>query len=210
MFEAIVESLPELRKLEATVADLERQHGEASARVQSLVRKAGQAREHDLNAEAAALNAGRKPPQPTEPRLAEQLADAGRSGEVLERRLRLAEGDRARYLSENHAEILALLSAAHDAQGERVAAAATEALEALLAYHKAEDDARNLQRLHPAPALENTGGPESVSIVFGNLTTNNAGGPNRGALEGTLRQLISMGEGTIIEAVEEGEDSDAA
>ncbi len=208
MFEAIIEKLPELRKLEATVSDLERQHGEASARVQSLVRRAGQAREHDLNAEAAALNADRRPPKPTEPGLREQLEGAAREAEVLERRLRLAEGDRARYLSEHHGEILARLEAAHAAQGERVAAAASEALNALEAYHKAEDDARNLQRLHPAPAQENTGGPESVSVVWGNLTTQNvSGGPQRGTLEGTLQYLVSLGAGTVVEAVEGGEDA---
>jgi hypothetical protein len=210
MFEAIIVKLPELQKLEATASDLERKHGESQARVQSLALRAAQAREADLNAEAVALNASRKPPQPTEPRLAEQLADAGRDAEVLERRLRLAEGVRARYLSEHHGEILAHLEAAHAAEGERVAAAASEALAALAAYHGAEDAARSLQRLHPAPALENSGGPESVSVVWGALTTQNlTGGPQRGTLEGTLQYLISLGAPTIVEAVEEGED-DAA
>jgi multidrug efflux pump subunit AcrA (membrane-fusion protein) len=211
MFEAIIESLPELAKLESTVSDLERQHGEASARVQSLAHKTGQAREDDLNREAAALNAGRKPPNPTEPRLAEQLADAGRDAEVLQRRLALAQGEKARYLATHHATILGLLGEAHAVEGARVAAAAGEALAALLAYHRAEDDARNLQRLHPAPAPENTGSPQSTAVVWGALTTRNVtGGPNRGDLEGTLQYLISLGGATIVEAgAEEGEE-DAA
>ncbi len=207
MFEAIIESLPELKNLEATVATLEQKHGQASARVQSLAHKTGQARELDLNLEAAALNAGRKPPKPTEPQLRDQLADAGRDAEVLERRLRLAETDRARYLQTHHEEILGLLGEAHAVEGERVAAAASEALEALLAYHRAEDDARNLQRLHPAPAPENVGGPQSMVTVWGALTTQNVGGVNRGALEGTLRQLVAMGAPTVIEGgAEEGDD----
>jgi hypothetical protein len=206
MLEAIIERLPELQKLESTVADLEAKHGEASARVQALAVKTATAREADLDREAAALNSGRKVPNASEPGLREQLEGAGRDGEVLERRLRLAQGDRARYLSEHHAEILALLEAAHAEESERVAAAAEAALEALLRRFGSEDAARDLQRRHPAPALENVSGPESMSIVFGNLTTRNTGGPNRGALEGTLRQLISMGAGTVVEAVEDDDE----
>ncbi len=210
MLEGIIEKLPELRKLETTVADLERKHGEASARLQALVHKTAQARELDLNAEAVALNAGRKPPNPQEPALREQSEGAGRDLEVLERRLRLAQSDRARYLAEHHATILGLLAEAHAAEGERVAAAAEAALEALLAYHRAEDDARNLARLHPAPAQENTGGPQSIAVVWGNLTTVNAtGGPSRGSLEGTLRYLAGMGAPTIVEGGGE-DDEDAA
>ncbi len=209
MFDLVIESLPELAKLESTVSDLERQHGEASARVQSLAHKTAQAREDDLNREALALNSGRKVPNASEPGLREQLDGAGRDLEVLERRLTLANSDRAIYLSQHHAEILGLLQRAHGDHGERVAAAATQALEALLALFRCEDDARGLQRLHPAPAQENVGGPESVSVVWGALTTQNLGGVNRGALEGTLRQLISLGAPTLIEAGAE-DDEDVA
>jgi hypothetical protein len=207
MLEAIVGSLPELKALEDTVATLERKSGEAQARVQALAHKTAQAKEFDLNAEAAALNSGRKVPNASEPGLREQLEGAGRDAEVLERRLALAVGDRARFLSEHHAEILALLEAAHAEEGQRVAEAAETALQGLLRRFAAEDAARDLQRRHPAPAAENTGGPESVSVVWGALTTQNlTGGPPRGTLEGTLRQLISMGAGTVIEAGAENDD----
>jgi hypothetical protein len=212
MLEAIIGKLPELKKLEATVADLERKHAEASARVQALAVKTATAREADLDREAVALNAGRRPPNATEPALAVQLEGAGRDAEVLQRRLALAVAERGRFLSEHQGEILALLGEAHSAEGERVAAAASEALEALLAYHRAEDDARNLQRLHPAPALENVGGPQSMVTVWGPQSTNNVGGgPSRGSLEGTLQYLITMGAPTVIEAgAEEGEDDEDA
>jgi hypothetical protein len=207
MLEAIVEKLPELQRLEATTSDLEGKHGQAQARVQALALRAAQAREHDLNAEAVALNSGRKPPKPTEPQLREQLDGAGRDAEVLERRLRLAQGGRDRYISENHELLLGLLGESHATEGQLVAAAAEKALAALLRRFEAEDAARNLQRLHPAPAAENSGAPESISIVFGSITTANVGGENRGALEGVLRQLISMGEGTVVEGgAEEGDD----
>ncbi len=212
MFELIIGKLPELKKLESTVAALERKNGESQARVQALAVKTAQALEDDLNREAAALNSGRKPPNATEPGLREQLDGAGRDAEVLARRLALAKGDRARYLSENHATILGLLAEAHGAEGQRVAAAAEEALSALLRLYGAEDAARDLQRRHPAPALENVGGPQSMVTVWGPQSTNNVGGgPSRGSLEGTLQYLITMGAPTVIEAgAEEGEDDEDA
>jgi hypothetical protein len=206
MLESVIEKLPELQKLESTVSDLEAKHGQAQARVQALAHKTAQAREHDLNAEAVALNAGRKPPNATEPALREQAEGAVRDTEVLGRRLALAVAERGRYLSEHHAEILGLLEAAHASEGERVAEAAEAALEGLLRRFAAEDAARDLQRRHPAPALENSGSPESMSIVFGNITTRNVSGENRGSLEGSLRQLIAMGEGTVVEAGAEDDD----
>ena len=205
MFSQIIDRLPELQRLETAVADLERKHAEAQARVQALAHRTAQAREDDLNREAAALNAGRKVPKATESPLREQLEGAQRDLEVLSRRLTLANSERALYISEHHAEILAMLEAAHAAEGERVAAAASEALEALLAYHAAEDAARNLQRLHPAPVAENTGGPESVAVVWGSMTTRNMGGPQRGTLEGTLRYLAGLGAPT--EVGEVGDDA---
>ncbi len=210
MLEAIIGKLPELKKLEATVADLERKHAEASARVQALAVKTATAREADLDREAAALNSGRKVPNASEPGLREQLEGAGRDAEVLQRRLALAVADRGRYLADHHKEILSLLSQAHGEHGERVAAAAEEALESLLALFRCEDDARGLQRLHPAPQEENRGGPQSMVTVWGALTTQNVGGVNRGALEGTLRQLVAMGAPTVVGAVEDDEGGEDA
>ncbi len=208
MFEQIIGKLPELAKIEATVSDLERKHAEAQARVQALALKANQAREDDLNREAQALNSGRKVPKATEPQLREQLDSAGRDLEVLERRLTLASTERSLYVSEHQGELLALLRDAHTAEGERVAKAAAEALEGLQALHRAEDAARNLQRLHPAPALENVGSPESVAVVWGHLNTQNVtGGPRRGDLEATLNYLVSLGAPTVVEGVDGDEDA---
>ncbi len=212
MLESVIGKLPELQKLESTVAALERAHGEASARVQALAVKTATAREADLDREAAALNSGRKVPNASEPGLREQLEGAGRDAEVVGRRLGQAQGDRGRYPSEHHATILGLLAEAHGAEGQRVAAAAEEALSALLRLYGAEDAARDLQRRHPAPALENVGGPQSMVTVWGPQSTNNVGGgPSRGSLEGTLQYLITMGAPTVIEAgAEEGEDDEDA
>ncbi len=206
MFDQIIGKVPELSKLESTVSDLEAKHADGQARVQALAVKTAQALEDDLNREAAALNSGRKVPNASEPGLRQQLEGAGRDAEVLARRLALAQGEKARYLATHHAEILSLLAEAHESEGQRVAAAAEAALQGLLRRFAAEDAARDLQRRYPAPALENSGSPESMSIVFGNLTTRNTGGENRGALEGVLRQLVAMGDATVIEGGAEEDD----
>jgi hypothetical protein len=77
------------------LAKLEREHGEAQARVQGLANRALEARERDLDGEAAALNSGRKVPKPKEPELRSQLEGAQRELEDLERRLTLAGSDRS-------------------------------------------------------------------------------------------------------------------
>jgi hypothetical protein len=206
VFELIADKLPELQRLEQVVADLEQERTEALGRHAQLVQEAATAREDDLNREAAALNASKKPPKPKEPALRSQLEGAQRRLEVLERRLALAQADRARFIQSNHERLAALLMEAQASEGARVAEGASQVLADLLRYFKAEDDIRALGRLVPAPVEENTGAPERVTAVWGSLTTRNiTGGPARGDLEGTLRYLISLGETTIV-----GEDAEGA
>jgi hypothetical protein len=206
VFELIADKLPELQRLERVVATLEQERTEAQGRHAQLVQEAATAREDDLNREAAALNAGKRTPKPKEPALRSQLEGVERELEVLERRLALAQADRARFIQSNHERLAALLMEAQASGGERVAEGAARVLENLLVYFKAEDDIRALRRLVPAPVEENTGAPERVTAVWGSLTTRNiTGGPARGDLEGTLRYLISLGETTIV-----GEDAEGA
>jgi chromosome segregation ATPase len=208
MFELIISEVPELQRLEQAVARLEQGHAEASAKVAALSNKVAQAREDDLNREAAALNRGRKVPKPKEPELRSQLEGAQRELEVLERRLTLAGSDRSRYIQEHHEELMGLLAQAQAAEGEKVAEGASKVLEDLLRYFKAEDDARAMTRLVPATAPENTGEPQKTVAVWGNMTTQNVtGGPRRGDLEQALRYLVSLGGATVVEGAE---GSDAA
>ncbi len=199
MFELIIQKVPELARLEEAAAKLEREHGEAQGRVAGLSQKVLEAREDDLNREAAALNAGRKPPKPKEPELREQLESAQRELEVLARRLTLAGSDRSRYIQEHHEELMRLLMEAQAVEGAKVAEGASRVLEDLLRYFKAEDDARAMGRIVPAPVVENTGAPQKTVTVWGNVTTQNVGGgPARGNLEGTLRYLASLGAATEV------------
>jgi hypothetical protein len=206
VFSQIVGKVPELAKLEDTIASLEQEHANAQARVQALAHKTAQARETDLDREAAALNAGTRPPKPQEPRLREQLENAERDAEILVRRLALAQSDRSRYVQEHHERLALLLEEARRAEAARVAVGAGQTLEWLLTYFAVEDDLRSLQRLHPAPQPENTDGPQGHTVVFGPVNTRNVGGgPRRGDLEGTLRHLMSLGPATEVgEAPDEG------
>jgi hypothetical protein len=205
VFDLIADKLPELQRLEQVVADLERERTEAQGRHAQLVQEVAAVREDDLNLEAAALNEGRKVPKPREPALRSQLEGVERALEVLERRLALAQADRARFIQSNHERLAALLMEAQASEGERVAEGASQVLADLLRYFKAEDDIRALGRLVPAPAEENTGAPERVTAVWGSLTTRNiTGGPARGDLEATLRYLESLGETTVVGEGAEG------
>jgi len=201
VFEEIVHKVPELRKLEETLANLQHEHQKAQGRVHGLAMRAEQAREDDLNREAVALNAGGRPPKAQEPRLREQLESAQRELEVLSRRLALAEGARSRFVQENHEHLAALLVEAQQREGAKVAAGATAVLEDLLALYKAEDDARALARLHPTPVEENTGKPAPHTSIWGPMTQRSEGGPRRGDIEGTLRYLVSLGPATEINEV---------
>jgi hypothetical protein len=206
VFDLISDKLPELQRLERVVADLEQAHGDARGRHALLVQEAATAREDDLNNEALALNRGKKLPKPREPELREQLEGVERELQVLERRLALAQADRARFIQSNHERLAALLMEAQASEGERVAEGASQVLADLLRYFKAEDDIRALGRLVPAPAEENTGAAQQSVTVWGSLTTRNiTGGPARGDLEGVLRYLESLGETTVV-----GEDAEGA
>jgi hypothetical protein len=208
VFELIISEVPELARLEQAVAKLEREHGEASARVAALSNKVLVTREDDLNREALALNSGRKPPKRKEPELRSQLESAQRELEVLERRLTLAGSDRSRYIQEHGEELMRLLARAQAAEGEKVAEGASKVLEDLLRYFKCEDDARAMRRLIPEPVEENTGEPQKTVAVWGPVGTQTVtGGPRRGDLEGALRYLVSLGGGTVVGEGAEGSDA---
>ena len=206
MFDSIIEKVPELSRLEQAVGALQQQQAAAQAKVAALSNKVQQAREDDLNREALALNRGGKAPKPKEPALRSQLERAQRELEVLERRLTLAGSERSHYIQGHSERLMRLLAGAQAAEGEKVAGGAATVLEDLLRYFRAEDDARAMRRLIPAPAPENTGAPQKSVTVWGPMTTNNVtGGPPRGELEGTLRYLASLGAGTVV-----GEDAEGA
>ena len=110
---------------------------------------------------------------------------------------------------------MGLLAEAHASEGQKVAEGASKVLEDLYRYFQAEDDARQMKRLVPAPsALEENGGeaePAKTVTVWGSMTTQNvAGGPPRGNLEGELRYLASLsGSSVTVVGVDDNEASGA-
>ena len=210
MFEQVKDRIPELAELEDRIEDLEQELGSAQARVQGLALRVSEAREEDLSKEALALNRGRKVPPPREPELRSQLQGAERALEVLQRRLDLARSDRARYIQEHRARIEELLAEAQQREASRVAEGAGQVLDDLLRLFEAEDDARNLARLHPPPTEENSSGPQGHTTVWGPLTTQTiTNGPRRGDLESALRYLVSLGPASEVGEVE-GESVEGA
>jgi hypothetical protein len=205
VFEQILSKVPELGRLQATLANLQQEHQNAQGRVHGLAMRAEQAREDDLNREAVALNAGTRPPKPQEPRLRGQLESAQRELEILTRRLALAESDRSRFVQEHHERLAALLEEAQEEEREEVAVRASALLENLLRLYAVEDSSRALARLHPpgGPQPENTGEVQASphTTILGPMTQRSEGAPRRGDLESALRYLGSLGPATEIDEV---------
>lgn len=209
VLEPIIEHVPELAKLERTVQSLEKEQADATARVHGLMVRANEARESDLDREAAALNRGRAVPQRKEPEIRSQLEGAQRDVEVLARRHQLAVADRSRYVGEHRDELLDLLRSSHAGESRKVAESARVTLEDLLWVFAVEDSARELMRTFPEPQPENTAQPQGLTNIYGPVSTATVSGtqPRRGDIEGTLRYLISLGSETV---VGEASDGDAA
>jgi hypothetical protein len=217
VLEQIVDSIPELRDLDSTVRTLEEDHAKAVAKVQALLQKVGEAKESDITREAEALNAGRRPPPKSAPKLEEQLRDADYEVSVYQRRLQLATADRGTYIREHLPELLGKLKEAHGEEAGKLSRSATGALRHLGGVHKAEDDARELQRMFPAPVEENTSEAASLTTISTispvQSTANIQPGRRRGELEQTLQFLIGCGmpeEAVVGPTPDEAESKDGA
>jgi hypothetical protein len=198
MFESIRDGVPELAKLQQVVTKLEQETYEAESRVAQLQVEARDAREDDLNREAAALNAGRRPPKPKEPEVRAQLEGAQRRWEVLQRRLALAQGEVARYISENHQELARLLKEAKATKAGQVSELAAPLAKALHDYQLPDADMRGLRPYLEGPQEENTGAPQDSVYFMGALNRSNASGPERvgsmsiGQIEALLTELAGL------------------
>jgi chromosome segregation ATPase len=190
----------ELKQLAQRVASLEQERGQVAGEAHRLRLQVQQAREKDLNAEALALNAGKKPPEPTEPKIRLQLEDAERRVEVLQRRLQLAQSDVAVYISEHRAELRESLIAA---LGDRAHQLAEHARAAARLYGEIMDGQRPLRKelAPPAPVEEATGtGQNTVDLAAVVHRGNVYGEPfERGHVESMLSYLAAL-EGRYVVA----------
>jgi hypothetical protein len=188
-----------LSELLQAVASIEQERSEAAARVAELEAAARQAAEGDLNAEALALNRGRKPPKAKEPEVRSQLEGAARRLAVLDRRLELANADAARYKSEHASRLLEQVQAAKIDLARRVAELAAPLSEALESYQQPDLDARELRPYLEVPAPENSGEPTSTTAVWGPMSTadligagENVGGMTIGQLTAAVAELTGL------------------
>jgi TolA-binding protein len=190
----------ELTRLQEQVASLERERGQVESEAHRLRLQSQQAREHDLNAEAVALNAGKKPPKPQEPEIRRKLEDTERRLEVLRRRLPLAQSDVAVYISEHRGELREFLIAA---LGDRAHELAEHARAAARLYGEIMDGQRPLRKelAPPAPVEEATGSGQNT-VDFGGIVSraNVYGEPHqRGDVEAVLAYLAAL-EGRYVVA----------
>jgi hypothetical protein len=191
MFELI--DIPELRELQQKVAGLERERNEAQVQAGQLRVRVGEAHNEDLNAEALALNAGKKVPRPKAPELEAQRQEAERTLEVLERRLSLAQAEVSKYIAAHHEEIHARLTEAEQREAAKVAEAARQTLADLSRYWKLGEDRKTLKPYSQVPPDENAPAQRLSTTVIG-VRTQGAGGagPQRGEIEGVLSHLASL------------------
>ena len=190
----------ELRRLAERVASLEQERSQVEGEAHRLRLQVQQAREHDLNAEALALNAGEKPPKPTEPDIRRKLEDTERRLEVLRRRLPLAQSDVAVYISEHRGELRESLIAA---LGDRAHQLAEHARAAAQLYGEIMDGQRPLRKeLAPPAPVEEATGTGRDTVDFGGIVSraNVYGEPfERGDVEAMLSYLAAL-EGRYVVA----------
>jgi hypothetical protein len=198
VFELIVEKMPDLKRLQQKVSNLEQERGEAEARVMQLRVQVQDERSSDLDREAAALNAGTRVPKPRAPELQSQLEGAERRLEVLGRRVGLAQADLSRFLSENAQDLARLLQQVEVDKAREVALLAEPLAKALHELQLPGLDARALRPYLEGPAPENTGEPESTITVMGPYNRQNAGGGERvagqtiGQVEAIVAELVGL------------------
>jgi hypothetical protein len=203
VLQTIADKLPELRKLEDQVAQLKEGQIQEQNRLANLQQRLAEAEERDLDRTAQALNRGNKAPHRQAPKLRSQFEDSQAELSLLQRRHVLATADRSKYVAEHRDEIISLLVEERDQQARRVAEAARQALDSLLAMFAVEDEGRGVERQFatPQPAIPPATEYSGAALIMGPLTTQNITGssaPRRGELQSTLEYLISLGSETVV------------
>lgn len=185
-------------ELQAQIDSLEARSMEQQATVQRLRRALEQARESDLNGEAAALASGSDKPKPKAPTIERRLDAAQHDAAVYERALTMAKNDLSRYYAAHVAELMGKLAQAKAERAREVAELAGPLLAALRGFYATDDDAKTL-RPYLAPP-EETGPPGSepgqkITTVYGGapMTTQNVFGADRiaGLARGELEQVVA-------------------
>jgi hypothetical protein len=194
---------PRLAKLQEDRAKFRARHEKAAAQAQTLQAHIQRARNADIEAEAAAVLLGRKPPEPTHERDARRDHErAVRERDVLARALQSLEEQYGDHLAEHQRELFADVLRARHAVALELAGHAGAALSD---YARWADLARVVKDLAPATPTDENAPSQRVTNSFYGLHTVQRG-PARGDIEAALGYLVSLGAS---EAGREGDDAAA-
>jgi hypothetical protein len=190
-----------LIELELQVDSLEQRQAEQSAVVAGLRRDLEQAKEDDLNREAAALQTEAAKPKPKAPEIERALQAAQHDFEVIGRALQMAQDDASRYKAKNCEKLLLELAKAKAGRAKEVSAHARPLLEAIRGFYQVDDDSKELRpyiQQVQETGPPGTGSPERYTLdVGGGMTTQNVygdrvAGMERGSLESLIRSLVQL------------------
>ncbi len=191
---------PKLLKLEGDRANFKRRYERAAQKVNTLTAHVPRARAADLDAEAAAVRQGRRPPESTREADAKRDLEAAiRERDILERTVQAVEEEYGAFMAQHQSALFRDVLRGRDEIGRE---AAKRAREALSAYSKWADMAPVIKGLTPAaPMDENAPARRTTNSFIGLHTTQR--GVNRGDIEAALAYLIGLG-------AEDQEGDDAA
>lgn len=195
-------------ELQEQVDSLEQHQAEQHAVVGGLRRELEQAKETDLNQEAAALKTGGAKPKPKAPEIERALEAASHDLEVIGRAWTMAQTDLGQYKAKNCEKLVGELHRAKAKRAQGVASLAKPLLEELRGFYAVDDDMKELK-----PYLQEereTGEPGSgeaqrYTLALGGVQTtqnvfgNRVAGMERGVLEGVIRSLVQL-EKAYVEA----------
>lgn len=190
------EKWPKLDSIQADLADFQRREQKASAEVSTLRAQLPQARARDLDAEAAAVRRGRKPPTPThEPGVQRDLDRATRERDVLARTIQAVHEEIGAFMAEHQAAVYADVVEARHKVAEQLA---EHARATLSHYARFEDLGQHCKRLRPVePVVEGLPAARLTNSFAGMVHTTQTDAPPRGHVESVLAYLTSLGDGVV-------------
>ncbi len=181
---------PRLAKLLQDRAGFQRRYQKASAQVQTLTAHVPRARAADLDAEAAAVRLGRKPPESTHEADAKRdLERAIRERDVLARTVQAVEEEYGNYLAQHQSALFGdVLQARHAV----ALGLAEHARAALSDYARWADLAKTVKDLTPSVPVDENAPSQRLTTAFIGVHAAQPSGISRGTVEQVLGYLSDL------------------